>query len=52
MMMTEFGPGNGFIRSRRPSTNLANLAVVNDPSIISTVRIPSRDNAGKMEYLP
>lgn len=51
IMMMEFGSGQGFIWSNRPSMNCANLTLLNEPSTMSMVRMPSRLRAGRIEYL-
>jgi hypothetical protein len=41
--IAELGLANGFILSKRPSMNSANVSVVNEPSTIFTWRIPSKE---------
>jgi hypothetical protein len=49
--MMEFTSGKGFICSSSSSMNSAKRDVLNDPSMIFMVNIPSRELAGSMEYL-
>jgi hypothetical protein len=49
--MTEFGPGKGFMTSRRPRIKPVNLCESKEPSMMSTAIMPSRERAGKIEYL-
>lgn len=49
--MTEFGRGNGFILSRSPSTKVANVSALYDPSMMSTCIMLPRESAGNIEYL-
>jgi hypothetical protein len=51
MTMTELGPGNAFILSRSLLINRANFAMVKEPSMMSTQRIPSKESTGSIEYL-
>jgi hypothetical protein len=48
---TEFFPGNGFISRLSPLRNSTNTSVLTAPSITATSKIPSRERAGRMEYL-
>src|SRR6266404_8523035 len=47
----ELGRGHSFIRGRSPATNWQNISLVMVFSTTSRCRTPSRDNAGRMEYL-
>jgi len=49
--MTEFSCRKGFIWSRKPSMNPANVTVLNEPSRISTYKMLSNKSAGSIEYL-
>jgi hypothetical protein len=51
MTMTEFGLGNGFMTSRSPSIKLLNSRAVYGWSSTARCRIPSRERAGRIEYL-
>src|ERR1700722_5277226 len=51
MTITEFAPGKGFIQSRVPSINCVKDVWVKDPSTMSTLSMPSRESAGRTEYL-
>ena len=51
MTMTELGLGNAFILSRSLLINCADFAVVKEPSMMSTQRIPSKESKGIIEYL-
>lgn len=48
---TELGKGHGCIWSSTPSMKSAKSSPVKEWSNTSRCRMPSRDNAGKMEYL-
>lgn len=51
MTMTEFGQGYGFMLSRRPSMKLLKLAALYEPARTSKCKTPSKDKAGRTEYL-
>ncbi len=51
MMITELGPGNGFICSRSTSMNSVKSAALKEPSTIDANKKPSKDRAGRIEKL-
>jgi hypothetical protein len=50
-MMTEFLAGKGSMRVNSSAMNSLNSSAVKDPSTTFTQIIPSRESAGKREYL-
>jgi hypothetical protein len=51
MIMTELGAGNGFILSRRLSTNLLKISELYERSMMSRCKMPLSERAGRIEYL-
>jgi hypothetical protein len=51
MTITEFFTGKGFIRSSRPSMNLVNNSILNEPSMTLTESMPVLHIAGNTENL-